>query len=350
MNTIHTILGIDVAKDKFDVCLLTPQGPRPRTFANTPRGHAALLGWCMRQGAHSLHVCLEATSRYGETLAQCCHQAGHTVSVVNPARIHYYAQSTLARNKTDRVDAALIADFARTQSPRPWQPLTSARADLQALTRQRATLVNDGQRYQNQLATARPCVRPLLRQLIRTLERTVKKLDDQIQHLLNREVALQPAVRWLQTIPGLGAVSAAALVAELPPDLVQARQAVAWAGLNPRQRQSGSSLAAPPHLSKTGSRHVRRLLYMPALSALRCNPPIRALAQRLRCKGKPGKVIACAAMRKLLHQICGVLKHRRAFDPNWLRDSARCINEPPGESSEPQRAPGGGQSPPTSST
>lgn len=133
MNTTRTILGIDVAKDKFDVCLLTPAGPRPRTFANHPRGHAALLHWCARQGAESLHVCLEATSRYGESVAQCCHAAGHLVSVVNPARIHYYAQCTLARNKTDRVDAALIADFARTQSPRPLAALDSGAGRLASL-------------------------------------------------------------------------------------------------------------------------------------------------------------------------------------------------------------------------
>lgn len=343
MNTSRTILGVDIAKLKFDVCLLTPQGPRTHTFANSARGQAALWRWAARHHATALHVCLEATSRYGEALALAAHAAGHTVSVVNPARIHFYAQSTLARNKTDRLDARLIADFARTQSPRPWSPPTAARQDLQALTRQRATLVVDRQRYQNQLATARPCLRPLLRQLIRTLERAVEQLAAQTQRHLATDPALQQSAAWLQSIPGLGALSATALTAELPPDLVQARSAVAWAGLNPRQRQSGSSLAAPPHLSKTGSAHVRRLLYMPAMAALRHNPPICALGHRLRAKGKPGKVIVVAAMRKLLHQICGVLKHRCFFDPHWQPSPIRQLNEPPGDAFEPELAPGGGR-------
>jgi transposase len=126
-------------------------------------------------------------------------------------------------------------------------------------------------------------------------------------------------VELADSIPGVGPLTSAIAVAELPPPqrLAHAGQAVAWAGLDPRRKTSGSSVHTAPRLSKMGSRLLRHTLYMAALTGLRYNPILRALGQRLRAKGKPGKLIVAAAMRKLLRLIYGVLKQGRAFDPHW---------------------------------
>src|SRR3972149_2528152 len=119
MRTMTAIVGIDIAKDKFDVCLVAAEGQRHQeTFANTRSGINKLHTWLKKRGAKTAHVCLEATGIYGELVAETLHQRGYRVSVVNPARIKAYAASQMQRNKTDALDAALIAEYCRTQPPR----------------------------------------------------------------------------------------------------------------------------------------------------------------------------------------------------------------------------------------
>jgi transposase len=117
----------------------------------------------------------------------------------------------------------------------------------------------------------------------------------------------------------VGLLTAAVAVAELPPveQFEHAGQAVAFAGLDPKRKTSGDTIATAPRQSKMGSRLLRKTLYMAALCALRRNPIIAALGQRLAAKGKTGKLAVGAAMRKLLRLIFGVLKTQKPFDPNW---------------------------------
>src|SRR5215216_3311933 len=116
-------LGIDIAKLKFNACLIQPSGKlRHKVFPNNPPGFEQLKGWLSKQGVESVHACLEATGTYGEALALFLHQAGHRVSVVNPAAIKAFAQSRLSRTKTDRVDAELIGRFCQAQAPPAWIP------------------------------------------------------------------------------------------------------------------------------------------------------------------------------------------------------------------------------------
>jgi transposase len=120
---VDTILGIDIAKAKFVVVLLTPDGKRRhKTCPNTAAGFEELARWLQHHGSSRVHACLEATGTYGDALAVWLHEAGHTVSVVNPSIIHAYARTQLARSKTDALDAALIAQFTATQRPAAWAP------------------------------------------------------------------------------------------------------------------------------------------------------------------------------------------------------------------------------------
>jgi transposase len=129
-------LGIDISKLKFNVCLINREGKlRHKLFSNTAAGFEQLKEWLSKQRVERVHACLEATGTYGDSLALFLHQAGHTVSVINPAAVKAFAQSRLSRTKTDRVDAELIARFCLAQEPVAWTPLPQEVRELQALVR-----------------------------------------------------------------------------------------------------------------------------------------------------------------------------------------------------------------------
>lgn len=131
-----TALGLDMAKEKFDAALYLNGQSKHRVFPNRTEGYAQLVHWLNQQGIEKVHACMEATGRYGEQLALFLHSAGHLVSVINPACIKAFAKSQLARNKTDKTDAALIARFCHTQEPAAWSPPSKEIRQLQALARQ----------------------------------------------------------------------------------------------------------------------------------------------------------------------------------------------------------------------
>ena len=133
---MDAVLGIDIAKAKFDVALLRPDGTlRRKRCANTPAGFGELARWLARQQVTTVHAALEATGTYGEALATFLHEAGHVVSVLNPAITHAFAASQLARAKTDRIDAELIARYTATQQPPAWTPPLREIRELQARCR-----------------------------------------------------------------------------------------------------------------------------------------------------------------------------------------------------------------------
>ncbi|HVV71163.1 MAG TPA: transposase [Verrucomicrobiae bacterium] len=288
-------------------------------FPNTPAGFKQLRRWLRQHGATQVHACMEATSRYGEALALFLHQQQQQVSVVNPRRIRHYAQSLLVRTQHDALDADLIARFCATQKPRLWAPAPAELRQLQELTRLRQFLVSQRTRLQNRLHTEAKTLARLLRRHIRQLDKTIEEIETTITGFLQDHEELNRQVALVDTISGVGPITAAAAVAELPPpgQLDHAGQAVALAGLDPRKKDSGKSVRGVAHVSKMGSRPLRAALYMAAVTALRCNPLIRAQADRLHARGKSGKTVICAAMRKLVRLIYGVLKHGQAFDPKW---------------------------------
>jgi transposase len=312
-------LGIDVAKAKFDAALLFPGKLARRTFAMDATGFAALAKWVRHQGAEQVHACLEATGEYGAALALFLYEAGYRVSLVNPARISAYAKSRLARTKTDQADAALIAHFCQTQQPLPWTPPAAEVRELQALVRRVEMLQEMAQQESNrqQSGISSPAVLASIEATLAFLRAEMAKTHRLVQAQLERSAELKPQLLLLCSIPGVGSWTAARVLAEIDEirRAVDARQLAAYAGLTPHERTSGSSVHRPPHLVKTGNSRLRRALYLPAIVAMRHNPAVHALAERLRARGKRPMVIVGAAMRKLLHLIYGVLKSGTPFDP-----------------------------------
>jgi len=318
------VLGIDIAKAEMEVALSADNRHfTPATFANDETGHHALCGWLRRQGVSTLHVCLEATGRYGEAVACMLQAQGYRVSVVNPARIHAYGQSKLRRHKNDRLDARLIADFCFTQQPPAWQPPSEIRRTLQELTRELAALKQERQRRRNKLQSglSSHATRQSIERQLDFLEQEIAQLERDIAQLIDSCTHLQADVALLTSIPGIGLTTAACFLAEVDvAHFRHAAQVAAYAGLVPREFTSGTSVHKPARLSKIGNPHLRQAFYMPALSAQRFNPIIQALVTRLAARSKPKMVIVAAVMRKLIHLAFGVLKTRKPFDPLHLQN------------------------------
>jgi transposase len=327
-TTTHT-LGIDIAKRNFEVNLRrldSVEGRCSASFANNSKGFQALQRWLLDKEITQpalLHACLESTSRYGDGLAAWLSTQGYPVSMVNPRRTRHYADSQLTRTVNDRIDARLIADFCAEKQDRLalWQPLPDAHRQLQDLTRARQALLKHREGLGNLLETATGMARRAIQRQVANLQREIRRLDQAIEELLDQPACaqLKAQVALADSVPAVGPLTAAIVVAELPPidKIATAQQAIALFGLDPKCKTSGSSVKTPARLSKMGSKRGRRALYMPALVALRHNPLVRALGQRLKDKGRCGKYIVVAAMRKLLRQIFGVIKSGQRFDAEW---------------------------------
>ena len=321
---IESTLGIDIAKLKFNVCLILLSGKlKHKVFPNTSTGFEQLRDWLSKQRIKRVHACLEATGTYGDSLSLFLHQAGHTVSVVNPAAIKAFAASRLSRTKTDRVDAELIARFCLAQAPPAWTPLPPEVRELQALVRRLESLIEMRVMEENRLSSGVTVdsVRQSVEEHLSYLNSQIKGTEKLIRDHINNHPTLKRQSELLDSIAGIAETTAAALLAEIT-DIKQyssARQVAAYAGLVPRERQSGTSLRGRPRLSKIGNARLRKALYFPAITALRCSPFFQAWAEGLRQRGKCKMSVICAVMRKLVHLVYGVLKHGKEFDPQWAK-------------------------------
>jgi transposase len=313
-------LGIDIAKQKFDVTLNWNSRRRAKVFRNDAEGWQALLRWLKDLGVDQVHACLEATGRYGDGLALHLHDAGHRVSIVNPAQIKHFGRAKLGRNKTDRADAALICDYCRLFEPAAWTPPSAALRQLRELVRTREALTASRVEWTNRRNSGQGSVAAdaAMAAVIARLEAEIVALDQAIEDAIGQNEDLRAKHDLLVSVPGIATHTAAVILSEMPgPEVLRtAREAAAYAGLNPSHRQSGSSLDAPSRISRIGNATLRAALYFPALAAIRWNPLVTSLRQRLKDQGrlKPKQIVG-AAMRKLLHLCFGVLKTGKPFDP-----------------------------------
>ena len=313
------VLGIDLAKRSFDATLLMDSGAQHyASFANTAEGFAELAAWLTPLCAAPLHACIEATNVYWIDLANFLYAAGHTVSVVNPARIKGFALATLQRNKTDKLDSALIAAFCLTHQPKAWQPPSEQERHLRALVRHRDDLVQTKLQQQNRLRDATDeLVKRSLQKLLELLESELETLEQEIERELQAQSTTKSNLALLDSVVGIGVLTAAKLLSEMPnlAEYESAKAAAADVGVSPSEYQSGTSVRRRSRMSKIGKATVRAALYWPAIAAKRHCPAMRAFAERLAARGKPKMVIIGAVMRKLIHICYGVLKHQTPYDP-----------------------------------
>jgi transposase len=196
-----SILGVDIAKRKFDVALLVNGKLKHKVFTNDQEGFELLMAWLHKQNVDYVHVCLEASSTYGDELATHMHNAGHTVSIVNPARIKGFAQSELMRTKNDKVDAGLIARFCHAMHPEPWTPAPPEIRQLQSLVRRVDALINMRTQELHRLGTADKAIEDSIQEHIAYLDKQIDTLKRQIADLIKNDPDLKIKRDLLKSIP-----------------------------------------------------------------------------------------------------------------------------------------------------
>lgn len=313
------IVGIDIAKNTFDLATLQDNG-KFRTKGGIPNqkaGFATLLGWLEKHASPDAWIVMEATGVYHEAVAEFLFKQGYQVSVVNPAQVASYARSQLQRVKTDKADAKLLAEYGKRHCDqlRPWQPDPPSVRQLRALVRRLEDLEEIQQMELNRLDVADKSVQESIHTLLQHLKQQIKETEQAIRRHIDDDPDLRGKKDLIVSIKGIGNKTAALLLSELgdPLRFHSARSLGAFAGVTPRLQESGQ-FRGRTLISRVGSVRLRAGLYMPAISAITHNPAIREQARRLRERGKAGKQIVCAAMRKLLGIVYGVLKSGLPFD------------------------------------
>jgi transposase len=316
--TMSVYVGIDIAKLTFDAALPVGSKWRTRVFDNNATGFAACLRWARSLAGHApLHLCMEATGIYFEALARYAVEQAVTVSVVNPFQIAQFAKATGERNKTDRQDAKTIARFAATQSPPAWQAPPEHTRVLRDLLRRLDGLLAMERQEKNRQAVSSDIVQTSIESMRAVLAEQIKIVKSAIATHIDRHPDLREEAKRLDSIPGVGEATIALVLAELPISVRQdVRRADAFTGLAPRRIESGTSVKGRSRLSKQGAARLRKGLYFPAIVACKHNPVVKTFYQRMLQNGLTKKQAVCAAMRKLLHLIIGVLKSGKPFDPS----------------------------------
>lgn len=318
---MERILGVDVGKAKVHVALLRDESKiRSHTFENSASGFEQLSSWLKKQEAQRVHACMESTGGYGEALALFLLDRGHKVSIVNPSRIKAFAGSELLRTKTDKVDAALIARFCQAHAPEAWTPPTPNERLLQSLVRRR----NDLEAMRSQEAarldapTVSGAMHTSLQEHLRFLDEQIRQIEEQIRKLINSDPDLRRRTNLLQSITGVGETTAATVLGEMPrlEEFRDAKAVAAYAGLCPSHFESGT-IRGRSRISKVGNARLRRSLFLPAIVAMRWNPILKTFAERLKQRGKRGKTVVVAVMRRLLVIAYGVLKSGKPFTPGY---------------------------------
>ena len=318
-------IGVDVSKKKFDAALLTEQGKyRCKVFDNDAKGFQAFRDWIKTNVADQAQVCMEATGVYHEALATFLFDHKVTVFVVNPLRVKRFVESQGLRNKTDEGDAKALARFVAKNDLEAWEAPSKGVRELQALVVRLESLQTMRQAELNRLDIAHPTVRGSIEAVVAALDREIATVRSLIKQTIDDDPDLKQRKDLLETIPGLGDATIPSLLAFIgrPERFKTVKALIAYAGLTPAVRQSGTSLDKRQGLHPAGHRELRKALFYPAMTAGRFNPIVASFWQRLKAQNKPGKVIVVACMHKLLAIAYGVLKSRRPFDASLASKGA----------------------------
>ena len=315
-------LGIDVGKVDLYCHIISASEFTSSRFDNTTSGIKKLLTWLKTNSdTDSLSACLEQTGHYGKAVAIALHQLNIlSLHLVNPRRVKAYGNQKLRRNKSDTADAKLIAQFLKSEQGDliNWEPQPIDNEKVTGLSRYAESITRDNARLKTKCeAVTNSLILRSLKRRIKAQEKEIEALRKQINKIIQGNESLKFIAQLLKSIPGIGEVCCHIVIAELPDITLfsNARQLAAWAGLTPQHHQSGTSGRATTPITKIGSAHLRSGLFMPAMNARVFNPLLKIFADRLKENGKKPKQIIIAVMRKLIHQIYGILKSGEPYNP-----------------------------------
>jgi len=304
----ETYVGIDVAKDRLDVAVLGER--QERQVDNTSQGIAQLVAWIKELQPELIVV--EATGGYQRAVVEALFHAGLSVAVVNPARVRQFARACGLLAKTDKLDAQVLAVFGQRVQPKLYTGKSEAEKQLSALLVRRKQVEEMLQAEQNRLRTTSLSLKSSVEQVIACLKEQKKRLDEQIQQFLQKQQAWQAQTQILASAPGVGMVTTATLLAELPElGKMDRKKIAALVGVAPMNYDSGKKRGY--RKTKGGRGDVRSVLYMSTLVATRYNPVIQAQYQHLLKRGKEKKVALTACMRKFLTILNAMMRDQQPF-------------------------------------
>lgn len=315
------VVGLDIGKLNFVACYKCENTLIKATFDNSPDGFSDLAEWVKTHATGSVQFCMESTGKYGHALANFLFTQNNKVSIVNPAIIKYFGKSLMLRNKTDDIDAELIAKFCEERNPASWAPKPANREALQGLLKRLEQLIKMRTQERNRLESeTNNKIITSINNVIEALDKEINDAEDEMKRLIESDETLAKQAKLLSSINGVGDRTIQMVLANFS-DIERfshPKQLCAFMGINPSQSQSGTSLNSSS-MSKVGNPFFRKMLYMPTLSAIRHNPLINQFYNRLVDNGKPKKLAVCASMRKLVFVMYGVLKNECTFDPAYSK-------------------------------
>lgn len=324
--------GIDISKDDFKVSLSALSNDfkivklGSKTFVNSAKGFISFIVWVKekRHGNTNISFTMEATGVYYENLAYFLVEHGYTVHVVLPNQSKKFAESLGAKSKTDKIDAQILAQLGLERKLQAWQPLSPCFAALKQLTRERDAIVQERTSVNNQLhaykhqGKVNPTSIARSERRLAVLNDQIKEIEKEIAGLIKQDKDLYCRIRNIQSIPGVGLITAVTIVAETNgfASINSQKQLTSFAGLDVRIAESGS-WKGKSRISKKGNSHIRKALYFPAFTKIKFDDRTQQHYEKL--KGKKGKpmIAAVAVQRKLLCLIYTLWKKNELFVPSF---------------------------------
>jgi transposase len=315
----ESFVGIDVSKHWLDIGW-EPAQPGQR-LAHDEVAIGGLRDRFVRK--RPVLIVMEATGGLETQLASVLAAAGLPVAVVNPRQVRNYARACGKLAKTDRIDAQLLATFARAIRPQVRAPKDEETLELGAILARRRQLIDMRVQERLRLERAPALQRASIKEHIDWLTERIERLDIDLTHRLRTSSLWRESDDLLKPIQGVGSLTRATLFSGLPElGKLNRREIAALVGVAPFNRDSGQHRGQ--RTIWAGRAHIRRALYMAAVTATRTNPVIRPFYQRLRARGKPAKVAIVACMRKLLTIMNAMLKNNIPWNPNSLDFKHSC--------------------------
>lgn len=334
-KVIKQVLGIDVAQKELVVCLgrmyddWTPELYANKTFANTSKGVLLLLSWIKKlvDPGTPVRYVMEATGVYHESLAYFLKDQNLHVSIVLPNKISSYARSLTIKTVTDKTASEAIAQFGLERNLDEWQKPTPIYKRMRQLTRERDQIVLERTMVKNNLHAELSEAQPNETSLQRINKRIVflgkqeKEITAELSDLIKEDEKVSGYVNLLCSLPGVGLLTAVTVLAETNGfDLIRnKRQLTSYAGLDVKEKQSGTSVRGKSKISKKGNKYLRKAMHMPALCAIRHDNRFKGLFIRLVSRHGIKMKAVVAVQRKLLEMMYTIFKNNEKYDKEYLK-------------------------------
>lgn len=291
-------LGIDVSKKTLDCCLIIDSKEILIKVNNNEKGFYEILD-LVDQYKINIHICLEATSSYWQQVTNFFYNKGFQISVENPAKIFYFSKAVLARAKTDKKDALLIAKYCQALKPSLYVPASSEVLKLKKLVDILKITKIKKVSETTRIKEASDDIKFIIEMNIKNYENQIFKIEEMLKEFFRCNPVLDDKLKKLESIPAVGFQTAAILLSILESHKFKnSSKFVAFLGLNPKMRESGTSVKGKERISKMGKSFYRSALFMPAMCAYSHNF-YPSLIKNLKNKNKPTKIILIAIMRKI---------------------------------------------------